>query len=273
MEPLSQRIASTTMTDVELLDSLSRMDIESAAAPERDDNSPAEIMSLPDRENLLHGPSVLLVVSHSGTPVDYAHQRSAAEGIVSPNRRRQLREQAGSNHRPYTIEIPARALTAASQAFRDSYGGRPDLSQVPFDMGNILPGYVMSVLDWLVKSLRSKTPTPFIPELAIIDDEDRWYWVYCYATMRCLGMEHAEDLQHFIILLINHESLIAETESYIRLLRTLQPSDPIVAYLAERTARKLEAKTIGLSSTQCQDIGAQHPHFATLVNEYLSKIR
>jgi hypothetical protein len=272
MQPLSQCIASTTMTDVELADILSRMDIESAAAPERDDNSAAETISPQDRLRLLGGPSVLLVVSHSGTSVDYAHQRSAAEGIVSLLRRRQLKEESESNHRPYTIEIPARALGAASQAFRDSYEAHPDLSRVPFDMGNILPGYVMSVLDWFVRSLRSKTPTPFIPELAIIDDEDRWYWVYCYATMRCLGMEHAEELQQFIVLLINHESLVAEIESYIRLLRALQPSDPILAYLAERTARQLAAKTIGLSSAQCQDISAQHPQFATLVNEYLSKI-
>jgi hypothetical protein len=271
MEPLSQHVASTTTADVELLDSLSRMDIEPAAAPEQHSNDPAGTMSHQDRENLLDDPSVLLVVSHSGTACDYAHQCSAAKGIVSADRTRQLTEQANSYHRPYTIEIPTPVLAMASSAFRDSYGAISDVSNVPFDMGVILPGYVMCVLDWLVRSLRSKTPVSLIPEVAFMEGEDRWYWVYGHVIMRCLGMEHAENLQQFIIVLIDDDSLIAGKESYIRLLRLLQPSDPLVAHFAERSARQMAADTLVLSPTQCLDIGMSYPHFVTLVNECFKK--
>jgi hypothetical protein len=271
MPQLSQR-ASTLMTDVELLDSLSRMDIESTAAPEQLLNNPSKTMPRQDRERLLEGPSVLLVVSYSGTPFDYAHQCSAATGIVSADRMRQLTEVAESKHRPYAIEIPARALAAASQAFCDVYQASPDISQLPLDLGTLLPGYAMCVLDWLVLDLRRKIPIPFVPDIPIIDGKDKWYWVYCYATMRCLGMEQAEELQHFVARMIDHDSLVAESESYIRLLRALQPSDSIVAYLAERTARQMSANTLGLSPAQCQHIGAQHLQFTILVNEALGKI-
>jgi hypothetical protein len=260
------------MADVELLDSLSRMDIYSTKSPVQHPNNASEAMPPQDRESLLDGPSVLLIVSHSGTPFDYVHQCSAAKGIVSADRIRQLKEEASSDHRPYIIDIPVRALSAASQAFRHVYEASPDPARIPLDVCNILPGYVMCVLDWFVRSLRSKTPIVFIPELPVIDGEDKWYWVYCYAIMRCLGMEHAGELQHFIVLLIDHESLVAESASYIRILRALQPSDPIVAYVAERTARQMAANTLALSAAQCQDISAQHPHFAKLINDYFSNI-
>jgi hypothetical protein len=235
-------------------------------------NNASEAMPPRDRKILLDGPSVLLIVSHSGTPFDYAHQRSAAKGIVSADRIRQLQEESDSNHRPCIIEIPVRALSAASEAFRHAYDASPDHARIPLDVGNILPGYVMCVLDWIVRSLRIKTPIAFIPELPVIDGEDKWYWVYCYTIMCCLGMEHAGELQHFIILLVDHEGLVAESVSYIRLLRALQPSDPIVAHVAERTARQMAANTLGLSAAQCQDISAQYPQFAKLVNGSFTKI-
>ena len=269
MTQLSQRIASTAINEVDLLDCLSRMDIESTAAPEQLLTSPPIAMPRESREHLLEGPPVLLIVSHSGTPFDYAHQCSAAKGIVSADRMRQLTEETESEHCPYAIEIPARALAAASQAFRDVYQASPEISQLPLNMGSILPGYAMCVLDWLVLDLRRKIPIPFVPDIPVIDGEDKWYWVYCYATMRCLGMEQAEELQHFLVTMIDHDSLVAESESYIRLLRALQPSDPIVAYLSERTARQMTANTLGLSPAQCQDLGAQHPHFAVLINDHL----
>jgi len=76
-------------------------------------------MSQQSREELLHGPTVLLVVSHSGTiDFDYTHQFAAARGIVHHDRMRQLQEQAESNNRCFTIEFPANALAAASLVFR-----------------------------------------------------------------------------------------------------------------------------------------------------------
>jgi len=42
-------------------------------------------------------------------------------------------------------------------------------------MGTVLPGYLMSVLDWFAKALQSKIWHEFVPEDASIDDGDKWY--------------------------------------------------------------------------------------------------
>ncbi|KAF1834752.1 hypothetical protein BDW02DRAFT_568718 [Decorospora gaudefroyi] len=187
MAPLSQPFVSTIVAEEELQDSFSSMDIYTSATLA--EQSPYHSAFSQHREGLLSGPSTLLIASHSGTLFDYAYQRSAAEGVVSSDRNRQLIEQTESNHRRYTIEFPIRALCAVSNTFREGCETCPDISQVSFDMGNILPGYAMCVLDWLVKALRSKTSMAFVPGEPNIDGEDKWYWVYCYAAMRSLGME------------------------------------------------------------------------------------
>ncbi|CAG5182498.1 uncharacterized protein ALTATR162_LOCUS10190 [Alternaria atra] len=228
-------------------------------------------LSYESRILLLQGPSILLIVSHFGTPSEYAELCSAAIGVVSVDRSRQIAEQADSNNRPYAIEFPVLALAAASQTFQTGYKQCAHVSCVPLAVGNILPGYAMCVLDWLVRCTRSKTPISFLPEKPDIDGEDKWYWLYSYAAMRALGIEAYEDLQQFVERLIDHENLIAECSNYLCLLRALQPWDPIVAYLARRTARQMSRNTLGLSAAQCDNIGAAHPHFAALVNERMQK--
>jgi hypothetical protein len=228
-------------------------------------------LSFEMRIRLLEGPSLLLIVSHSGTASDYAQQCAAAKGLVAVDRSRQLTEQAGSNNRPYAIEFPVLALVTASQAFKTSYEQYPDVSRLPLAMGTILPGYAMCILDWLVRCLRSRTYIPFVSEQPEIDGEDKWYWLYSYAAMRTLGIRATEEVQPFIERLIDHHSLVVEASSYLRLLRALPPSDPIVAYLAGRTARQILGKTHGLSAAQWDAIGAAHPHFAVLVNEQLQQ--
>jgi hypothetical protein len=89
--------------------------------------------------------------------------------------------------------------------------------------------------------------------------------------MRNLGISAIEEVQPFIERLIDHHSLVVEASSYLRLLRTLQPSAPIVAYLAGRTSRQMLGNTHGLSAAQWDAIGAAHPHFAALVNEQLQQ--
>jgi hypothetical protein len=113
-------------------------------------------LSFKMRIRLLEGPSILLIVSHSGTPSDYAQQCTAAKGLVAADRDRQLNEQAGSDNRPYAIEFPISPLVTASQAFKTSYEQYPHVSQLPLEMGTILPGYAICVLDWLARCLRSR---------------------------------------------------------------------------------------------------------------------
>jgi hypothetical protein len=180
-------------------------------------------------------------------------------------------EQAESGNRPYAIEFPVLALAAASQTFRSGYEQCPNASHIPLSIGNILPGYAMCVLDWLVRCVKSKTSISFIPIEPEIDGEDKWYWPYSYAAMRALGLEAAQDLQQFVEHLIDHESLVVECSSFLRLLRALQPVDPIVAHLAGRTGMQMLENRLGLSAVQCDSISAAHPHFAALVNEQIQK--
>ncbi|KAF1935647.1 hypothetical protein EJ02DRAFT_119439 [Clathrospora elynae] len=168
--------------------------------------------------DLLDDPSVLLIASNSGTPLAYAQKISAANGLVSADRSRQMIEEAESNHRPYEIEMPARALAVASKTFQQGYEqssihSLAGVSQLPFDMGKVLPSYAMCVLDWLVRALRSKQPIVSVPEEPEIAGKDKWYWLYSYEVMRSLGMDYAEELRPFIERLINREGLIDDCES------------------------------------------------------------
>lgn len=271
MLPLHHRDDQATVAGAQLEESFGNMDIDTTASFDDSPKQPFGDLSYEIRALLLEGPPILLVASHSGAPSDYAHQCSAAKGLVSLDRSRQMTEQAESGHRPYAIDISVWALAAASQAIRTGYEEYPDVSQLALAMGPILPGYAMCVLDWLVRCFRSKTTTSFIPDDPEVDGEDKWYWLYSYAAMRALGIDAVEDLQPFIKRLIHHEGLVAEMTSYLRLLRALQPSDPIVTYLAVRTARQMLGNAHVLSEAQCDAIGAAHPHFAALVNERLQK--
>lgn len=73
------------------------------------------------RADLLEGPTSLLVIFHTGSTFDYDHQTSSVCGVVSADRKRQLLEPSESNHRPFCVEFPTRALLAASPAFAELY--------------------------------------------------------------------------------------------------------------------------------------------------------
>jgi hypothetical protein len=190
-----------------------------AASLQHNTSDGLRILSSQGRKELLGGPSILLIVSHSGTSFNYAHQCSAAEGVVSTDRSRQLAEETESGHRPFSIEFPIRALCAASSAFREGYKTSPDIAQVSLDMGNILPGYAMCVLDWLTRALSSNHWIDFLPPDAPVANEDKWYWIYCYSAMRTLRMDSlAQPLRDFVMRLINIKTLILDRENYVRLL-------------------------------------------------------
>lgn len=103
--------------------------------------------SIPRRE-VLQGPNSLLIISHTGSVFDYEHQTLIAGTVVGSDRMRQLLEQSHSDHRPFCIDFPTRALVAASPAFAEAYDSQGYPPQIPLSAGNVLPGFSMCVLDW-----------------------------------------------------------------------------------------------------------------------------
>ena len=218
------------------------------------------------RENLLDGFAPLFIASSVGTQFDYSHQCAAAKGIVDADRTRQLLEQSAHNNRPFAIEFPAQALAAASLNFKQGYDADPTVSHVDLNLGTVLPGYAMCVLDWYGKALRSKKWHHFVPDNPSIEGDDKWYWVYCYSAMRSLGMaEFATHLQVFIEGMLC--SLSTDIESYVHLVRTLSPDDPLIRILAEHTAHQMLTQSLLLTEADCQAVAEHFPQFAELVNE------
>jgi hypothetical protein len=189
---------------------------------------------------------------HFSTTLTSARQQKESS---QPTRNRQLAEEAESNHCSFVIDFPIRALHVASSAFREGYKTSPDAAQVFFDMGNILPGYAMCVLDWLVRALSSNHWIEFLPPEAPVVGEDTWYWVYCYSAMRSLGMDGlAQTLRDFIMRLINIKTLIIDRQNYVCVLRVLSPWDALVTYLADRTAWQMTRQILPLSTIDVEYI-------------------
>lgn len=222
------------------------------------------------REELLNGPAYLFTVSHEGTSFDYAHQCAVAKGMVSAHRMRQLLEQSESNHRTFEIEFSAYALAVASPAFKQGYKSNPTVAYVPLDLGNVLPGYAMCVLDLYARALRSKIWHDTIPEDASFEGEDKWYWVYCYSTTRSLGMdEFAARLQILIEGMM--VDLAVDFESYAHLIRALQDNDPVLRILAELTAHRMPTQTLPITEDECRVMAEHFPSFTQRVNEVLQR--
>lgn len=232
-------------------------------------NEPAtrtSVSQLPQewRKKLLEGPAPLLVVSHAGAQFNYIHQCSAAKGIVCADRSRRLLEQSESGNHPYAIEFPAHALAAASPIFKHGFEADTNLLHVALDIGHVLPGYVMCVLDWYGRALKSKTWVEFMPQDASIDGDDKWYRFYCYATMRSLGMdEFVAQLQTFIERILS--SIVVDLDAYVHLIRTLPLSDPISQKVVEYTAQQALAQSTVLSESDCRFLTDHFPLFAEAV--------
>jgi hypothetical protein len=223
------------------------------------------------RERLLDRPNMLLVISHTCEDFDHEHQRTVAMGTVSADRMRQMSEQAMDSQRPFAIEFPTAALIASSPSFKSFYEVQPGLRKILVSTGNILPGYVMCVLDWYARALQSKSWYEFLPEAASIEGDDKWYWVYCYAAMRLLDMhESASRLQVFLETFI--DALTADSASYGHLLRSLQPHDPLILKIASSTAKDMQARSINLTQADCQALAEHFPEFAASVNAVLREI-
>ncbi|KAH7082319.1 hypothetical protein FB567DRAFT_562125 [Paraphoma chrysanthemicola] len=222
------------------------------------------------RVALLDGPSPVLVVYHTGCVFDYSHQCTVAEGAVSADRSRQFLEQADSNKRPFLIEFPARALAAASPSFKQSYESSSNTSRIRFDLGNLLPGYAMCVLDWYGRSLASRQWYSFLPEEPSMQIGNEWFWVYCYATMRRLGLdEFASSLGEVIGGMMGR--LAIDAAGYEHLLRAVPVEDPLIVALATHTAQSMVSQTLALTEADIVMITERFPSFAELVNSILRR--
>jgi hypothetical protein len=220
------------------------------------------------RGKLLEGLSSVLLTSHTCTDFDIKHQLSAAKGMVNADRNRQLLEQAADSHRHFSIEFPTWALTAASPLLKQCHEAQPSLSAFPINLGNLLPGYVMCVLDWYGHALQNKHWNEFLPEDPSVDGHDKWYWVYCYAAMRVLGLNYfAAQLQMFIESII--DDLATNISNYAHLLNTLKADDPIMFQLAWYTVLNLQKPSPHLTQLDCEILAEHFPQFAGLVNTIL----
>ncbi|KAH3909161.1 hypothetical protein HBI56_227860 [Parastagonospora nodorum] len=220
------------------------------------------------RGKLLEGLSSVLLTSHTCTDFDIKHQLSTAKGMVNADRMRQLLEQAEDSHRHFSIEFPTWALTAASPLFKQCHEAQPGLSAIPVKLGNLLPGYVMCVLDWYGHALQNKHWNDFLPESPSVDGHDKWYWVYCYAAMRVLGLnDFAAQLQMFIESII--DDLATNISNYAHLLNTLRADDPIMFQLAWYTVMNLQQPSPHLTQLDCETLAEHFPQFAGLVNTIL----
>ncbi|KAH7392194.1 hypothetical protein DE146DRAFT_617894 [Phaeosphaeria sp. MPI-PUGE-AT-0046c] len=223
--------------------------------------------SLPHGE-LLQGPISLLLISHTGSIFDYEHQILVTHSLVGADCMRQLLEQLQSDHRPFCVEFPTQALVAASPAFAEIYDSEDFSSLVPLSLGNVLPGFAMCVLDWYGKALRSKAWYDFLPSEPLTDQSEKWYLVYCYSSMRSLGLlEFAGRLQN----LVEHtlDSLSTDLNAYGHILRVISPQDPTLLRLAHLTAQRMQSGLLSLNDQECKVLAENFPNFATLVNRSL----
>jgi hypothetical protein len=215
---------------------------------------------------------VLLIARHTGTYFDYICQCSAAKGIVCADRSCQLLEQFESGNCPFTIESLVKALAAVSKPFYQVVQIGTDVSRARFDTCNVLPGFTMCVLDWYARALRSKDWRNFVPEDPAVEWGDKCYWVNCHAAMRSLSMDlFTNDLQAFVERLSDYKLLLDGAESYTRLLRVLQPSDPLIAHVARRTARQIVPQTLWITDAECSMIIDTFPKFARMINDAMTK--
>jgi hypothetical protein len=142
------------------------------------------------------------------------------------------------------------------------------LRQLPVDIGTVLPGYTMCVLDWYAYALRSKTWFDFVPEDASTEGDDKWYWVYCYSAMRSLTMhEFADRLQGFIEGYM--DSLMTDFQTYAHLIRSFPLSDPLIRNVAERTASQMVANRNPLKVADVNALEEHFPDFVHMVCGYI----
>ena len=223
------------------------------------------------REQLLDGPAVLIAVLCDSSQFHQSHQLSAASMVVARDRRRQLSEQAellqqNQGTTRTLIEFPVRALEAVSNSFDKTLC----VPRSELHLGTILPGYLMEVLDWYCSALRANDWRHFLPEEPSIEEDDKFFWLYIYITMRKVGMHHfANKLGNpFIQLLIGKHQLADDACMLDFLLRNLSTDDLILPAIAERYVYLHNIGQCPLLPEQWDAIFQNYNYFAILMEKY-----
>ncbi|KAJ4360951.1 uncharacterized protein N0V89_001520 [Didymosphaeria variabile] len=232
------------------------------------------------REQLLHSTTITLVVKYSGTK-HRLEQLAAAENVVARDRYRQLCDQAkaaGSTPSSVKIEFPAHALEAAialcavaetnpDEIYMRERGGDTHFLQI--DLGPILPGYLMEILDWYCRALSARQWKDFLPADPSVQEYDKFFWLYIYITMRKLGMhDFANTLGGpFIGILVEQHGLVDHAWMLDFLLEQLQEGDALFQLVAERYLQLEQAGRSPLFPEQWSAICKAYPHFGNLVTK------
>ena len=236
-------------------------------------------MSRQAREELLQGPTVKLVVSYSGTSMEHDYQLQASKGKVSRDRIRQLDEQmkqliydnAEGRESKIFIDFPIRALEAATSiTLSDSLITTSQTPELRVDLGPILPGYLMEVLDWYCRSLRNREWKDFLPDELSFEGLDKFFYLYIYITMRAFELHKFADHLGVALIryLIQQHQLIDEARTLDFLLQHLSTYDMIFEPIAEHYISLIKSNQCSLFPEQWDTICQHYPHFAELLEKY-----
>jgi hypothetical protein len=236
------------------------------------------------RAQLLEGTTITLdVYYYIGPTAHHPQQLLAAQSLVCHDRYRQLCDQAeGASHASSSVrvEFPEHALRAVSWLFADKQyeNGNiykcevgPNTYCASIDLGRMLPGYLMEILDWYCGALRAKSWKDFLPVDPSLQDCDKFYWLYIYITMRRIGMDgFADSLGPFVAILVDQHQLVDGVWMLEFILEELSDDDTLLRVIAERYAKLENAGQSPLFREQWALIFKQYTHFGNHLKSYVN---
>ncbi|KAF2798749.1 hypothetical protein K505DRAFT_357230 [Melanomma pulvis-pyrius CBS 109.77] len=220
-----------------------------------------------EHENSIEGPTITIVISHNGSHLEYLHQISSANGMVLAVRTRQMREQAESSCQPCMIEYPRAALLKASPIAQEYLEQHPTAEIIGLDLGHILPGYAMEVMDWIVTSMATNVWSEF-PTAMLSEGGNKWYYYYVYVAMRLLGMRgFAIRIQRRLDFHI--DDLASDYGAYVHLLRHLADDDPMMRSLILRSVRLITQGKMPMKEGYIHKLKSRFPHYGRTLDRLL----
>lgn len=242
-------------------------------------------MDQESRLQLLDGTTITLVLHYSGTATQHAQQIAAAQNNISPYIYEKLCEQAGNAGRGFSsirVEVPEKALASASQDFaglvpdkiymRDA---EPDTFYHKVDLGPILPGYAMHVLNWYCRALQSRLWEDFTPANPSVQECDKFHWLFSYVTMRKIGLHGFADslCDRILRILVEQCQLADEFWMLDFILENLAEGDSLFRSVSERY---IVLEILGQSPLLLEQwvvITHTYPHFGNLVSDRQAALR
>jgi hypothetical protein len=244
------------------------------------DTSSIPTLSRQVRRGLLTEPLVTTRVTVSGMKAEHRHQLFAAKGMVSADRYGKMEDQMNSqSDRPFKIEFPVKALQAASPAFAAYLEANPGQDRIDVNMGGVLPGFSLQVLDWYVLALNAKSWKNFLPSEPSTEGVDKFFYLYVYLALRRLGMDVFAD--SFLLVLeelvveygLMDEASTAEmvlTQLYFGYSETEGNLYPLVKLVARYYVDMFHLQRMPLSKKDCDTMNAKLPPFGTMMKELLT---